>query len=664
MVFCYTCPGLTTLPQETPIHTRRGVGSPRLGWALLLLALLAAALLRFWALDAAPPGLYRDEAYNGLDALRVLEGEHALFFPANNGREPAYIYLTAAAVALLGRTAPAVRLAAAVAGTLTTLIVYGLGRAWFGERSGLLAAWLWAITLWPVHLSRVGLRPILLVPLLGLTFWLGTIAYRRRRPGWWMAAGIAYGLAFYTYLAVRFTPVLLLALFVVLLLTGREKGRGLWPGLVWFALGTAVTLLPFTLLITRQPEILLGRVGQVSLLNPAVHGGDLPGTLLRQSGTALGMFLWRGDDILRHNPAGRPVFDLIMALPFLAGLLWTLRHWRRPPAQALLLWGGVMLGPTILAEDTPHFLRAVGVLPAVLFFPALGMAWGWRWLNDHGRSWWGPIALILLLSGSATFTIHDYVEYAQDVDTAYLFEAAAVELAEEIAGTGEETAVYLEQRFWSGWPSIPFLVTRPGVTRFRPDEGLPSLTPPAVVYAWPYQSLAYLPAAWPETALITARPGPPARGDLEAEAYPLYVRYSVAAPPPPETIAIMGDKLHLRQTMVNVIGDDAVQVALTWEWMGETSPPPFTVFTHLVDDNGLVAQDDAPPAGGYWPSDWQRPGLAIRDRHTIQLPEPYNPTRHRILVGVYDQAGHNRWPVRDATGKPAGDALVIVNGEW
>ncbi len=52
----------------------RDLSSPKLGWALLLLVLATAVFLRFWQLGDWPPGLYRDEAYNGLDALRVLDG--------------------------------------------------------------------------------------------------------------------------------------------------------------------------------------------------------------------------------------------------------------------------------------------------------------------------------------------------------------------------------------------------------------------------------------------------------------------------------------------------------------------------------------------------------------------------------------------------------------
>ncbi|MFQ5419862.1 MAG: hypothetical protein ACE5EY_05815, partial [Anaerolineae bacterium] len=76
-------------------HQEQKSGPSRRGWALLLIVLFTAVLFRFWQLGNWPPGLYRDEAFNGLDALGVLHGRHPLFFTANNGREPAYIYLTA-----------------------------------------------------------------------------------------------------------------------------------------------------------------------------------------------------------------------------------------------------------------------------------------------------------------------------------------------------------------------------------------------------------------------------------------------------------------------------------------------------------------------------------------------------------------------------------------
>jgi 4-amino-4-deoxy-L-arabinose transferase-like glycosyltransferase len=208
----------------------------------LLLALLTAAFLRSWQLGEVPLGFYRDEAYNGLDAAAVLAGERTggnpVYFEANNGREPAYIYLTSLAVALLGQTVLAVRITAAIAGTLTTILVYLLAKSWFDQRVGLLAAFIWAITVWPVHLSRIGLRPILMPFMMALLFWLGTLAYRKRSPRLWFVTGLVYGLAFYTYLAFRFTPILLLLLLLYLLIRGKRER--LFPGLGWFLAGSII----------------------------------------------------------------------------------------------------------------------------------------------------------------------------------------------------------------------------------------------------------------------------------------------------------------------------------------------------------------------------------------------------------------------------------------
>jgi 4-amino-4-deoxy-L-arabinose transferase-like glycosyltransferase len=492
---------------------------------LLLLALLVAAALRFWQLGQAPPGLYRDEAYNGLDALRVLEGQYAPYIAASNSREAAYIYLTAVAVALFGRTALALRLAAAIVGTLTTLVAYRLARTWFGQRVALCAAWLWAVTLWPVHLSRIGLRPILLAPLLALALWLGTVAYRRQRTRLWLAAGAAYGAAFYTYLAVRFTPLLLLALLSYLLLTRRllpstrpaRPRRRLWPGILWFAMAALLVVLPLALYAWQHPSLFLGRAQQVSILNPDVRQGPLLPALLGQTGRALGMFVWHGDTILRHNPGGRPLFDLTMAAPFLLGLLWCLRHWRRPPAMALLLWMGVMLGPTVLAEDAPHFLRAAGILPAVVFLPAIGLSniWEWPKLADALRK-----GLVLFLAlGTLIATVADYVDYSRRPETAFFFEAAARELAQQIDDEPHRAAVYVDRRFWEGWPSLPFLVQRPQqVTLFTTATGLPEAPgAPAGIYAWPYDGLDAVAAAVKPPALVAVEEGALAGGDLETD---------------------------------------------------------------------------------------------------------------------------------------------------
>ncbi len=635
--------------------------SNRLTLFFILLTLSTAVFLRFYQLGDLPPGLYQDEAHNGLDALAVLDGYRPLFFENNNGREPVYIYLTAVSVALFGNTAFAVRLGAAVVGSLTVLPVYALAATWFERRTGLLAAWLWAVTLWPVLLSRIGLRAILLLPLLALLFWLGTLAWRRQKTGLWLAAGLVYALAFYTYLPIRFTPLLLAGL--VALLWWRGEWRRLWPGAGWFALSTAVGLTPLLLLWLNQPDLILGRSGQVSVFSPAINGGDLFGTLLSNIGRALGMFVWQGDDILRHNPAQRPVFDALMAFPFLLGLFVLMRQWTRLPHLTTLLWVMVMLGPTILAEDTPHFLRTVGVLPAALFITAVGLnALLPASLRSATRADFGRTAVVmLLLAGSLWLTGRDYLAYAHDQQTAFLFETAARELAEQARADvlNHGRGVALEQeRFWDKHASIRFLLADVAdqLTLIPPSEAVPwGVQHPQVLYLWPHERdmLQERATAVVPPALVTAELGAWARGDLELHPYPFYTRYA-ATPAPSSTTHLAPFAEGFTLTDVTLTREqDLLYVNLIWTNDYPTPQPDHIVFVHLLDTRTgqLIAQSDQSPSGNLWPTSWWQPSLSVHDKHQLHLPEPYNPAHHQLFIGLY-RSGQpiNRLPLQDGTG--------------
>ena len=630
----------------------------------MLLALLIAAFLRGWQLGEIPAGLYRDEAYNGLDAANVLAdedtGENPFYFEANNGREPAYIYLTTLAVAMLGQTVLAVRLTAAVVGTLTTILVYLLAKSWFNDRVGLLAACLWAITVWPVHLSRIGLRPILMPFMIALLFWLGTLAYRKSAPKFWLLTGLVYGLAFYTYLAMRFTPVLLILLLLYLIVSGRSKR--LIPGIGWFILGALITSLPLLLLAIQQPEIIIGRTGQVSIFNPDISAGATPFTVfIRQSWQALGLFFVKGDTILRHNPPGRPVFDLLMVGPFLIGVWHCLRHWKQPAAVTLLLWTLVMLGPTVLAEDAPHFLRAVGLLPAILVFPALGLVQLWDWIRLPTA--FRGVLLSGLLLGSLLFTVKDYfLEYGRQPETGYWFDAAARNLAQNI-NTYEVSRyeVFVDQRFWDGWPSVRYLLnTDQSVTFFRAENVQPNqFESPTAVYAWPYEGLDQVVNGL-GPGLLTATNGELAQGDLETSPYAFYNRYTIEPAPGWPVLAIFDNSIQLRQA--NVIQSDHQQqlkIDLYWSTT-DTVDPSLIVFVHLVGPQGIIAQSDSVPGQGLWPSQWWRPGLIGQDQHVLDLREGFDPNQNQIIVGFYHADTKVRLAVYSAEGVPVGDTWLLL----
>jgi 4-amino-4-deoxy-L-arabinose transferase-like glycosyltransferase len=644
-------PTITRSPE-----TRRGPAPPELSgrWVATLLALivLVGAGLRLWGLGAWPPGLYQDEAFNGLDALGVLAGDTPLYFPANNGREPAYIYLTSLSVAALGRSPLAVRLPAAVAGVLLIPATYALGTALYGRRVGLWAAAVLAVTFWPVALSRIGLRAGLLPLVVALSLACvarglraaarrpddvpeiaratpsyGSQAGRLDRGGlaWLALGGALYGLSFYTYLASRFTPLALLGILVFWY--SAQRSRFPKPRqIAAFLLAAGLAALPLGLAGLAQPEILVGRVGQVSVLNPAINGGDLVGTLFHNLLAALGMFNWRGDDIARHNLPARPVFDAALGLAFGVGAFIAGRAavGRRSLAHALpLIWMAVMVLPTILAEDTPHFLRAVGVLPMAALLPALALDALWGFGSSLAVRWAARALATAAVAIGLALTARDYFDrYVHADDTGYLFQSAATELAVTAnVYLAEDAArqVRLDRRLWDSFAPVRFLLAPDDRLRLYADSELAPVAAPALMLAWPYEDLQALAAALPVGGVIAPSEGPLYRGDLEPAPYALYAAYRLepctpAACPTAPLAEFEGGLRLLRADTRPLAGGLAVE--LTWQASAPGDAVQVAALAHGQDAEGaetLLAQADGPLGTAFYPREWWRAGEIVRE---------------------------------------------------
>ena len=381
--------------------------TPR-GWlvpvALLLITALAA-FFRFWHLDRIPPGFHYDEAYEALEAWRVLtqRGYHPIFFPGNFGVEPMFIYLTGLAFRLFGETPTVMRGVAALIGTLTVPALYALGRELtrsdklMSAAMPLFAAFALAVMRWHVFFSRVGIEPILVPFLLTLMLWAFWRAVRTNGLAAWIAFGFTAGLGPYTYPAGRLLPVIALALGVGTLAwrIGETRRQGdkeirkqgdkaignLAPmGAPSFLRSSAPLLLsgivalivvaPLALNWLQHPDQLLLRSSQLAV-GPAGAAG---GTPLRNLLATATMFNLHGDPDPRNNQPGLPVLDVLMSIPFLIGLGVTLWRWRRPAFGVILLSGAIMLIPTVLSEYAPHFRRALGAAPIVALLCGLGLA--------------------------------------------------------------------------------------------------------------------------------------------------------------------------------------------------------------------------------------------------------------------------------------------------
>jgi hypothetical protein len=87
---------------------------------------------------------------------------------------------------------------------------------------------------------------------------------------------------------------------------------------------------------------------------------------------------------------------------------------------------------------------------------------------------------------------------------------------------------------------------------------------------------------------------------------------------------------------------------------------PYTVFVHLVDENGRIwAQADGEPAGGDIPTTAWLPGEVIADAYQLEPPPSLPAGEYTLIAGVYDKPTGARLAVRSVASGHSEDALLL-----
>ena len=285
---------------------------------------LVVVALRLYRIAEIPSGIQSDEGPDGVYALQVLQGEHAIFFPEKaSGREAMGVYTIALTTSLLGRTLLAFRLPTALASVGTVFVVFWLGRLLFGrDDSGRATPWrgllvggvgagLLAVSIGQTTIARAGLRanflPLLLSLCLALLWW----GWRERK--WWAVtlAGMCAGLLPYTYIPARFTPFLFLIFGLSFALPlrsfARESARAELPWAAIFVVTAGLVAAPILVYFALHPEHFFIRSKEVWFVQDS-QGGHWA-AFLKNAWEHLLVFGFHGDQNERYNFAGRPMLN-------------------------------------------------------------------------------------------------------------------------------------------------------------------------------------------------------------------------------------------------------------------------------------------------------------------------------------------------------------------
>ncbi len=100
-------------------------------------------------------------------------------------------------------------------------------------------------------------------------------------------------------------------------------------------------------------------------------------------------------------------------------------------------------------------------------------------------------------------------------------------------------------------------------------------------------------------------------------------------------------------------GSDVIRLATYWQLLHATAED-FTIFVHLLDENGvLIAQQDAQPQGGRYPTSIWDVGEVVMDEAVLSFSADAQPAE--IIIGLYHQATLERLPL---VGEVVGDTAV------
>lgn len=669
---------------------------------LLLLILAVAFWLRLYRIWDLPPGLWLDEAFYGLDALRVLHQQNfQIFFAQNGGREPLFIYLQALVLGIWGTDAWVLRVVPIAAGMATVALMSPLTRTFFkteprARAMGWLAAAALAVSFWHVSFSRLGMRVILLPLLSALTmylFWRGWQSQRQRDFVW---SGLALGVTMYTYLSARALPFVLLGFVLVsLALTWfAQRGQNKNPTIVFpprralQSLGTVLVVafivaLPLFVYLAVNPTDLFGRAEAVALTASTNDELATPSLVARVSENALrvaGMFFVQGDSNPRHNLPLRPALDWLTAFGFIVGLGMSVVYARRAPIYILLwLWLVAMLLPSVLSVEAPHFLRTLGALPPAMIFVADGLTRVWQKLLPTRSFAW--LALLVLCFGGIT-TFRDYFQIWASLPTVSqeAFDAQGKFFAARVLRETERADVLLPLRIY-GRPTIQFALQE-SFSRAESyaqeiilDKPLEVMTAQgAADKQWVLlhrdaqgNGTVYFPHILSDVANQASAEPQPIEGYQGARAGQIILlkrkaKALVLPPTPTNALGVnFANQIRLVGADLNsphVAPNQTVQVALYWQAI-QTLVRDYRVFVQVVNDNGnVIASWDAEPVFGFYNTGLWQPNAVLTDLYPIQIPAETPPGEYKIIVGWTD-TNQERLNVVDARGASNADTTIV-----
>ncbi len=446
-------------------------------WKLTLLVagiVFLAFMLRYWRVGSIPFTLSGDEASQGLEAVRVLQGELRNPFSTGwLGVPTMSFFFNGLSINALGRTIFALRVPWVLVGTMTVLATFLLVKQMVGTKLALFTAAILSLYHYHIHYSRLGSNQIADPLFLSLSlFFLMRARYSRKQIDWALS-GVVCGLAFYVYAGARLTPVVMVAVLAYwILLNPKRFWREYKWGLVIGLLGFLIAAAPMMQYAVRFPGEFNARLNQVGILQSGwlereVVILDQPAWAIlfdqfRRAALAFNYFpdrtVWYG----LPEPLLDPFFGGIFLLGLTYGTLQLFNRRAGPRIAPMVAWwwGGMILGG-IMTESPPSSQRLITLAVPASFFIAYAL---WELIKAASQLFEGMPQKAWAGAAVLLFAVVSLYTYFIDYTPQQLYGGRNAELATLIAPRlnelKEDHRIYFVGAPWMYWgfATLPYLV--------------------------------------------------------------------------------------------------------------------------------------------------------------------------------------------------------------
>ena len=431
----------------------------RLEIAAVTMLTILAAFVRIYRLAEVPEGLHGDEAWTGLDAVRILrDGWIGPWSGSALGQPSGASYFTSLVFGLSDHTLFTLRLSMALLGVATIPAAYVLFRIGFGRWVALFATIALTFSFWHVFYSRVAL-PVIAMPLMTTMASAALLVALRSSTRWaWVMAGALLALGIYTYTGYIVFPVTIALFVAIVLMLGRDRLRYYGVRVAVLAIACFIVALPMITVAYSDPGFFFQRFRTLtSATQTEYQASESLGTRLNH----LASRTWDTATLLvRHSRidgsdgmGGRGVLDPILAMFAYAGLVVAIFRWRSPPHLLLALAFVLGLGTSIVKPTGWGELRQTFVIvPFVYGLAGVAVVELFRWLARRlgGRAKLIPYAAgTAILVVAASLNVSAYADHVQKQDLDWVYAPDLVGALQSAHAFDEPGVAYCYSNRWS-----------------------------------------------------------------------------------------------------------------------------------------------------------------------------------------------------------------------